>query len=164
MIRVAREDDLEVLQDIERSAGQPFADLGMPEIAGDEPPSLADLRAYADAGRAWVFEEDGQPVAYVIVDLVDGNAHIEQVSVRAESARRGIGRALIEQVAGWARARGCPALTLTSFVDVPWNVPYYQRLGFVRMTDIGPELRAIRAREAAHGLDRWPRACLRLAL
>lgn len=163
MIRAVQEDDLPILQQIERSAGLPFADIGMPEIAADEPPLLADLRAYAEGGRAWVCT-DGPPVAYVIVDVVDGNAHIEQVSVRVEYARRGIGRALIDHVADWARVRGCPALTLTSFVEVPWNVPYYERLGFVRTTDIGPELRAIRAQEAAHGLDRWPRACLRRPL
>jgi GNAT superfamily N-acetyltransferase len=161
MIRSVNADDLPILPEIERSAGRGFADIGMPEIADDEPLSLAELRAYV--GRAWVYV-DGEPVGYVLVDIVDGNAHIEQVSVRTEYARRGIGRALIDHVAEWARACGYPALTLTSFVDVPWNVPYYERLGFVRVTDIGPELHAIRVREAAHGLDRWPRACLRLAL
>ena len=38
--------------------------------------------------------------------------------------------ALIEHVAGWARAHGSPALTLTTFTEVPWNAPYYERLGF----------------------------------
>jgi hypothetical protein len=52
---------------------------------------------------------------------------------------------------------------LTTFTDVPWNAPYYQRLGFRRLSDdkLTPGLRAIRAREAAIGLDRWPRCCMR---
>ena len=41
--------------------------------------------------------------------------------------------------------------------------PYYRRCGF-RVLDERewtPGLRAIREREAAHGLDRWPRVCMR---
>ena len=55
------------------------------------------------------------------------------------------------------------ALTLTTFRDVPWNAPYYRRCGF-RVLDEQewtPGLRAIREREAGHGLDRWPRVCMR---
>lgn len=66
-------------------------------------------------------------------------------------------------LAGWARGRGATALTLTTFVDVAWNGPYYQRCGFRYLADheITPGLRAIRAAEAEHGLDRWPRAAMR---
>ena len=43
-----------------------------------------------------------------------------------------------------ARTEGRPALTLTTFGDVPWNAPYYQRLGFVIVdpAEQGPELAA----------------------
>jgi ribosomal protein S18 acetylase RimI-like enzyme len=62
-------------------------------------------------------------VGYVIADVLDGRAHIEQVSVRPASSRRGIGRALVDQVTEWARERGLPAVTLTTFAEVPWNAP-----------------------------------------
>ncbi|MQA96122.1 MAG: GNAT family N-acetyltransferase [Streptosporangiales bacterium] len=137
----------------------------MTAIAEDEPPSEQALRGYVADGRAWVATaaDGGQPVAYLIAGLVDGALHIEQVSVHAEHARRGVGRALIEHVAGWAKARGIPALTLTTFTDVPWNGPYYRRLGFRPLApeEITPGLREIRAAEAAHGLDRWPRTSMR---
>ena len=57
-------------------------------------------------------------------------------------------------------------LTLTTYVDVPWNGPYYRCLGFVPVPDaaIGPQLRAVRAREAAYGLDAWPRTAMQLLL
>ena len=56
-----------------------------------------------------------------------------------------------------------PALTLTTFEHVPWNAPYYARLGFRILDDaeVTPGLRAIRQREAEIGLDRWPRVCMR---
>ena len=136
----------------------------MPEIADDDPPSLAELTRYQQAGRAWVIAgPDDRPVAYLLVDPVDGNLHIEQVSVHAGWAHRGLGRALIEHAAEVAKANGQPALTLTTFTDVPWNAPYYERLGFHSLPEpeLTPGLRTIRRHEAGLGLDRWPRTCMR---
>ncbi|MFD9264082.1 GNAT family N-acetyltransferase, partial [Streptomyces sp. NPDC059538] len=80
-----------------------------------------------------------------------------------DRARRGLGRGLMEHLAEFAARGGVPALTLTTFTEVPWNAPYYVRCGFRLLDDAGltPGLREIRDREAAHGLDRWPRACMR---
>ena len=46
------------------------------------------------------------------------------------------------------------------------DAPYYERLGFRRLADeeLTPGLRAIRAAEAEHGLDRWPRLGMRREL
>ncbi|MFJ5294816.1 MULTISPECIES: GNAT family N-acetyltransferase [unclassified Streptomyces] len=166
-IRRAQADDLPVLQDIERAAGRCFRGIGMPEIADDEPLPLEELARYQRAGLAWVaVGEANVPVAYLIADRVDGNFHIEQVSVHPDSARCGIGRSLLDHLADRAAADGVPALTLTTFADVPWNAPYYARCGFQPLDGrrAGPRLREIRAREAADGLDRWPRLCMIRAL
>lgn len=166
MIREAREADLLRLQEIERAAGRVFADIGMQAIADDEPLPLEMLRGYQQDGRAWVYVDGEVPAAYLIADVVDGNAHVEQVSVDPAYARRGIGRALLEHAAEWARGRGAVALTLTTFTEVEWNGPYYERCGFRVLADdeLTPGLIAIRQAEAAHGLDRWPRACMRREL
>lgn len=163
--RPATPADLPHLRDIERAAGETFRAAGMPEIADDDPPPLDALAAYQRAGRAWVVDgEAGTPVAYLIADVVDDALHIEQVSVHPTAARRGLGRQLIDHAATWAREHGLAALTLTTFADVPWNAPYYARLGFTVVTDPPPGLREIRRREAAHGLDRWPRVSMRRPL
>ena len=164
LIRPARPADLATLRDIELAAGQTFREIGMPDIAEDDLPSIDDLDEYRRAGRAWVAVDDGdRPVAYLIADRVDGNFHIEQVSVDPAHAHQGIGRALIEHLADLARAEGVRSLTLTTFTDVPWNAPYYERCGFRRLTadELTPGLRAIREWEAQHGLDRWPRTGMR---
>ncbi|MEU0068344.1 GNAT family N-acetyltransferase [Streptomyces sp. NPDC006332] len=166
-IRAARLDELPALQDIERAAGQCFRDIGMPEIAEDEPLPLGELAAYHHAGLAWVVADGADvPVAYLIADRVDGNLHVEQVSVHPDSARRGVGRSLLEHLAAHARSEGAPALTLTTFTHVPWNAPYYARCGFQLMdaSSLTPGLVRIREGEAAHGLDRWPRVCMRREL
>jgi DNA-binding transcriptional MerR regulator/ribosomal protein S18 acetylase RimI-like enzyme len=163
-IRAVRDDELPILQDIEWAAGESFRAIGMPEIADDEPFPLDVLASYRRAGRAWVAVGDSdRPVAYLLADLVDGNLHVEQVSVHPDSAGRGVGRSLLDHLAGLATADGIAALTLTTFTEVPWNAPYYERCGFrcVDEADLTPGLRELRDREAAHGLDRWPRVCMR---
>jgi GNAT superfamily N-acetyltransferase len=169
LIRDARFDELGALQEIERAAGVLFREIGMPEIADDEPLSIEVLSGYVTAGRAWVATGPSpadRPVGYLIADLVDGNVHVEQVSVHPRFSRRGAGRLLIDRAAAYAEGAGAPALTLTTFADVVWNAPYYRRCGFAVMDDaaIMPELRALRDHEAAAGLDRWPRVCMRRAL
>ncbi|MFE7744654.1 GNAT family N-acetyltransferase [Nocardia sp. NPDC057455] len=159
-------EDLTVLQDIERAAGTPFAEIGMAAVADDEPPSTAALREFQQAGRAWVWTEDDLPIGYLVAGVVDEIAHIEQVSVRPDYAGRRIGKRLIDRAARWAATAGMPAMTLTTFTEVPWNGPYYERLGFRYLSsdEETPGLIAVRAAEQAHGLDRWPRACMRAEL
>ncbi|MCX4744300.1 GNAT family N-acetyltransferase [Kitasatospora sp. NBC_01287] len=163
-IREAHSNELPLLQEIERAAGRCFRDIGMAAVADDEPLPLDELARYQRAGLAWVAGDGtGAPVAYLIADHVDGSLHVEQVSVHPDSARRGIGRALLDHLADLAAAGGIRALTLTTFTDVPWNAPYYARCGFQPLAEelLGPGLREVRAREAAHGLDRWPRLSMR---
>jgi len=167
LIRNARLDDIATLRDIERAAGRLFAEIGMSEVANDEPLSDETLRLYQTCGRAWVAVDDSdRPIGYLVADILDGNAHIEQLSVLPANMRKGLGRALIEQLAAWASGLGMEAVTLTTFVDVPWNGPYYRRLGFEMLTEeeIKPELRDRRNHETGRGLDRWPRICMRRAL
>ncbi|WP_156371046.1 GNAT family N-acetyltransferase [Nocardia arizonensis] len=162
-IRAATEADLPILRDIEDATGAPFAAVGMTEVAEDEAPSLEQLRGFAVAGRAWVWADDhDRPVGYLILGIVDGLAHIDQVSVHPDHAGRRIGARLIAHAARWALDHGMDAITLTTFTEVAWNGPYYERLGFRRIpdADLSEQMRAVRAAEAAHGLDRWPRAAM----
>ncbi|WP_224387416.1 GNAT family N-acetyltransferase [Pseudonocardia sp. ICBG1293] len=186
MIRPARAADIPALREIERAAGEPFRAIGLDVIADEEPPPAAVLAAYVVAGRAWVAERSAggtslgtersaggtspgtgrsaAPVGYLLADLVDGCAHVEQVSVLPSQRGRRIGEGLVEHLAGWARDRGLPALTLTTYRDVPWNGPHWVRLGFRELIAPGPGLRAIREHEAARGLDVWPRLAMRREL
>jgi GNAT superfamily N-acetyltransferase len=167
IIRAARREDAETLGDIERRAGARFRDVGLGHIADAEPFSAAELTEYVEQGRAWAADDErGQLCGYVIADVVDGNGHVEQVSVDPEHQGTGIGRALVARVGEWASTIGATALTLTTFTDVPWNRPLYEHVGFVvlKETEIGPELRAVRAHEAELGLDPEIRVCMRLDL
>ncbi|MDL5160609.1 GNAT family N-acetyltransferase [Actinomycetospora sp. Odt1-22] len=166
VVRPAVVDDVGALRDIEEAAGEPFRTLGMDLVADDDPPPAEVLREFVEAGRAWIVATDGDVVAYLLTEIVDGCAHVEQVTVHPRYAHRRLGRSLVEHLAGWARSRGLPALTLTTYRDVPWNGPYYESLGFHWLSDdeITAGLRALREQEARRGLDRWPRGCMRREL
>jgi len=164
IIRVARAAEVPRLRDMDWDAGQIFRDIGMPEAAEFEPRTLDELADSQRAGLLWVAADEGdEPASFLMAVLLDGCLHVEQLSTAPASARRGLGRALLDEAADRARAGGLPALTLTTFADVPWNGPYYERCGFRVLAgdEITPGLRAIREHENALGLDRWPRVCMR---
>ncbi len=166
-VRPATAADIGAMRAIEISAGQLFLSVDMPEVAADEPFSVELLTGHVDAGTAWVAElaSGGRSavVGYVIASVVDGAAHVDQVSVEPTAGRQGIGRRLLAAVASWAAQRAMAWMTLTTFREVPWNAPYYERLGFEVMAprDVGRQLRALVEAEAAAGLDPALRVCMR---
>lgn len=107
-----------------------------------------------------------EPLGYILVDDVEGLAHIEQVSVLPEHQGKGFGRALIDRALRWAIETGRPAVTLTTFGHIPWNRPLYEHLGFrvLSPSEIGPGVTALRDAEIAHGLDLALRVAMRLDL
>ncbi len=156
LIRVATMVELPLLLEIERASGEIFRDIGLPEIA-DDAPMPVDVLAHH---HVWVAVAD-EPVAFAVATVIDGCAHIEQVSVHPTHARLGIGRQLLDHVDHWAAAQGLEALTLTTFREVPWNGPYYERLGFRVLTELSPGLEAVVAEETSRGLDPDARVCMR---
>ncbi|MDN4609590.1 GNAT family N-acetyltransferase [Arthrobacter burdickii] len=167
MIRLAQVDDIKSLSDIERAADAVFRSEGMATVADGDTMPIPELLRYQRAGRVWVdTDEVDRPIAYLLLDVIDGSAHIEQVSVHPSHAGRGKGRQLIEAAAEWAKQQGHAMLTLTTFANVPWNAPYYARLGFeiIPPDKITPGLREIRQHEASAGLDAWPRVVMRRTL
>ncbi|MDQ1058581.1 GNAT superfamily N-acetyltransferase [Arthrobacter globiformis] len=167
MIREARAKDLPKMRDIEVAAGEAFRTIGMGAIADEAPPSLEALAVYQQNARAWVATDSGdEAVAYILVDVVGPFAHIEQVTVHPLYARQAIGRRLIDEAALWAAARGLKGMTLTTFERVPWNAPYYARLGFQPVPEYqwSDGLRQIVQSERSQGLDAWPRVIMKMDL
>jgi GNAT superfamily N-acetyltransferase len=165
LIRATQPEEAFELQAIERAGGEQFRDIGLDFVADHDPTSLDAFASHAAAGRSWTaLDTAGDPIGFVLVVDVDGNAHIEQLSVHPDHQGVGVGRALIDRVCAWAHASGRPAVTLTTFKDVAWNAPLYLHVGFRILADseIGPQLRAVREEEAARGLDPATRVCMRM--
>jgi GNAT superfamily N-acetyltransferase len=81
--------------------------------------------------------------------------HLEEIDVHPLHGRCGVGTALVKAVCAWTCEAGYAQLTLTTFREVPWNRPFYARLGFAELSTKGlrAELAAQVAHEAARGLD-----------
>ena len=148
MIRPAAEEDRDLLRDVELASGQLFREVGMAAIADDEPMWLDEWSRYRPLTFVW--EEDGVVAGFVMCEPLGDALHIEQLSVDPAFGRRGIGAALVRYACDVV-AEG-RAVTLTTFRDVPWNMPFYERLGFVEHVDPSPELRARSEEESAAGL------------
>jgi GNAT superfamily N-acetyltransferase len=158
--------DLPALPGIERAAGAAFEGWDVPAAEFDVVTSLDDLRHALDAGLLWVAREADAPIGFALVDFLDGLPHLEEIDVHPSHGRRGVGRALVAAVLDWARAAGHAAVTLTSFRDVPWNAPFYARLGFriLEPAELTPGLAEILRDEAARGFDPERRVAMRIEL
>jgi len=166
-VRGVRPGDVGRVQAIQLAAGDAFRHVGMSAVAESPPLPAASLSGYRKAGRAWVAVDDhDDPVGFVVADVVDGAAYIEQVSVHPAHARQRIGAMLLDHVASWAARHGLSALTLITFRGVPWNAPYYERLGFRELADseVTPGLAALWASGPRAGPDSPVRVCMRREL
>lgn len=166
-IRATRAENGPTLQPIEVRAGERFGEVGLATVANHPPLAITTLTGYAEAGRSWVaVNELDQPIGYALADVVDGQAHLEQISVDPDHQGQGVGRALIGHVRSWATGSGYSTLTLTTFTDVPWNGPLYEHFGFEALVaeEIAPGLWRLQLDEADHGLDPARRVAMALDL
>ena len=110
-----------------------FADVGIVF-----PPGPTVIEEAIEAG-ADIYVAGDPPVAFAAVRERDGYTHLEQIAVRTDRSRQGIGGRLLDRVIAHAADRGSAGVTLLTFHDVPWNGPWYARHGFTELPD-----------------DRWP--------
>lgn len=163
LIRAALPEELPAVLDIESAAGQAFRALGMDAVVDDDLPSIEELRSFlATDGFLVVADDQDRPVAHLLIHPLEGHGHVEQVSVHPDHAGLRLGSQLLDAADRWVAQREFTGLTLTAFARVPWNAPYYQRLGFRILNDaeLSVGLRRVRAAEADRGLDRWPRVAM----
>jgi GNAT superfamily N-acetyltransferase len=95
--------------------------------------------------------------------LAADRPHLQEMDVDPRHGRRGIGTALLRAACDWARGAGHGEVTLTTFRDVPWNMPFYAKAGFEELPagDMCPALRAVVAAETRRGLDPGRRVAMR---
>jgi ribosomal protein S18 acetylase RimI-like enzyme len=131
-LRLAQHDDIAQLIEVERSAAQLFRQQKeLQFIAEGEVMSPQQHVDFIAQQREWVMVSPNEQLAgFIAVQPFAHSWHIAELSVAADWQRQGVGKRLIEEIAGLAISQGIQRLTLTTFVQVAWNAPYYQRLGF----------------------------------
>lgn len=165
-VRHARAADLRRVRAIE-DAGVPLFEAALGDLTGDPlaAPGVDGRDRIGEPGFLLVTGEVGAPTGFAHVTYVDGFAHLAQLSVLPERTRQGLGSALVREAKREAWFAGFDRLSLTTYRDLPWNGPFYARLGFAEVAEPeGFELRQ-RERERALGLDRHgPRVVMAASL
>lgn len=152
---------------IEIAAAARFRDRGIDGAFLEEAQSIDDLAVAAREARLWVATHAGRCVGFALARrLDDGESWLEEVDVHPEHGGRGLGRALVERTIAWARESGAASIALSTFRDVPWNAPFYARLGFRELAppELPPAIRRIVDEERSRGLPTDRRLVMRLRL
>lgn len=135
VVRTATPDDIDEAVAIDDDACQLFSGFGLHvELGPGHPFAEAErarwLRA-TRAGNAFLAVPATGPtrpaLGLLVLDRVDGEPYLEQLSVRGSAMRRGLGTELLRRALDWAAGE---PLWLTTYAHVPWNRPFYERFGF----------------------------------
>ena len=147
-IRLARPDELDEMVAIDDDTGQLYAEAGVPIELSATASFVVDEQARwleaARAGRAFfAIDARSEPAGFAVVSLLDAAPYLEQLSVRMRAMRRGIGTQLLRHAIDWAADQGGDGLWLTTYGHLPWNRPFYERVGFVVVPEsaCGPGVR-----------------------
>lgn len=160
----ARVQDIPYLSSIERAAAT-LLKGHVPDSVLEETTPEAEFKAAQMDGRLWVARTNGTPVGFAHAETLDPTAaHLKELDVHPRQVRRGLGSRLVLAVCGWAGSKGYQSLTLTTFRDVPFNMPFYVRLGFevIPPAELSAALRSIIQNESRRGLDSARRVAMRL--
>ncbi len=166
-IRPARPEELPTLIDIETESDEGFREVGFGFVTEFEPISVLVLESQHSQHLVWVVVDSRDlPVGFALVKIVDDGFHLLQMAVVPAHGRRGLGKRLAQAVIAAAGERGYHKVTLTTFENIPWNEPFYAKLGFRRMqaNELGVELTAIVAGERSMGVAARPRVSMQLDL
>ncbi|MEE4539050.1 MAG: GNAT family N-acetyltransferase [Erythrobacter sp.] len=154
-LRLARADDASEMPAIERAAAELFAERGL--VNNFDPRDVRTPQEFARLirkGHSLVSHVSAVMAGFLVSEPFRRELHIWQMDVDPRFQRRGIGTGLARACLIDARNCGFQAVTLTTFRDLAWNAPFYQRLGFEEVTaiDAHPRLAGELANEADDGL------------
>ncbi len=168
VLRRAPQSDAAALPAIERSAAELFrTDPTLAWLADTDVASVAQHRQAIDNAHVWVAENASAQLAGFIRALdFDNLLHIEELSVSRAFQGQGVGRQLVLAAIEYARHQPMRAVTLTTFRDVPWNAPFYQRMGFVEaaQNELEAHLTEALQKEIEHGFAAERRCAMYLPL
>jgi GNAT superfamily N-acetyltransferase len=126
-VRLADQDDVDVLRAIAAAAYQPYvARIGRPPA-----PMTADYDQAVRSRQAWVAIDDGQISGFVVLVAQPGYLLVDNVAVRPAAQGRGIGSRLLAWAEQHARGLGLTEIRLYTNEAMTENLAYYPRRGYV---------------------------------
>ncbi|HEX5659534.1 MAG TPA: GNAT family N-acetyltransferase [Polyangiales bacterium] len=166
-LRLATSQEIATLPSLEMASAQRFQNSPHPACAEGQPISEGLHARWLSHDGVWVAESPrGEIVGFVDWIPMALDMYVVELDVHPDHAGKGLGRQLLDALAEFGSRLGFERMVLRTFRDVPWNEPYYRRLGFETLAreEEHSELANVRAQEASVGLDDSKRSTLYRAL
>jgi len=134
-IREALPEEVQYLQEIDILSNQLFEGTGLLDLSEGsvhiQPiPDKFWYTALAE-GFLWTAADAfNTPIGFALASHRDEDLYLDQLSVLPEHGQRGIGTQLVQTVLEHADLLNFKRVSLSTFKDVPWNAPFYKKLGF----------------------------------
>jgi GNAT superfamily N-acetyltransferase len=148
LIRVGSVEEIETLCEIDTDASALFEHAGLfLDLPRDHEFAVAERqrwqRSLAAGAALLAADASGRALGFAACATLDGQPYLDQLSVRTDAMRRGVGSALLAAAEASVRPGGARALWLTTYGHLPWNRPFYERAGYVLVPeqDCGPDIR-----------------------
>jgi GNAT superfamily N-acetyltransferase len=158
--------DLSFLAEIELAAATLLRGHA-PDSVLIETTSASDLQAAQVNGLLWVARRRDVPIGFAHLKVLEpGVVHLDEIDVHPDHGRRGVGTRLIRSIIAWAAENKYRYITLSTFRNVPWNMPFYTKLGFspVPCEELSSALTSVIANETRRGLDLAKRVVMRFTI
>ncbi len=164
-IRLAKKSDLPTLKEIEIQSAKRFSGTGLIDNLTSNFFEPQKLSSFIDKKQVWIAcSQENIEVGFVVISQRGSSAYIEELDVLPDHGKQGIGKRLMKEAIDWAKQNLFNEIFLSTFALIPWNAPFYAKLGF-RTVDrqVWPdELFAVYAEELAQGLPMDERVFMKL--
>ena len=160
-IRKARPADIPLLERVERSAAQLFRTVGLEFLL--DGPTVDPAFLLANTNHLWLAVDwMDKPIGFVVGEDIYGHFHVVELSVAQEFQGKGVGTHLMARMTEELRREGYEMVTLTTYRSLPWNGPWYARMGFLEVNplDMGTKYMDILENERQQGLDMTQRCMM----
>ena len=155
------------LPEISRAAAGLFPAEDLPIALRSEMLPLETLEEALLEQRLWIVidENEDKAVGFALLTERCGNIHLREIDVHPAHGRQWLGTDLLKQVITWSKNKKYQRFTLTTFRHLPWNAPFYAKLGFqaIDQSEFSPCLKKLLDEEAI-GLDKSKRVLMILDL
>lgn len=166
-LRPRRKADDAALLRIENRAAEMFRAHGYGAVSDNPFPDVASMQPLFLLGETWLATTQAdQPAGFIVAGPLGRYLHIHELSVDPAHGRKGLGSALVRLAIALAEERMLSGVSLTTFRDVPFNAPFYEKIGFsaVDPADADPLLAARLEIERPEGVPISSRALMFRAL
>lgn len=99
----------------------------------------AALSEAAGNGEVWVAEDDGAPVACVVLTPRANDLYLGKLAVAASHRRKGLARQMVDLALSRAKALGKPAVALQTRIELTENHAAFEAMGFARTGETAHE-------------------------